>query len=433
MYIALRFIGVFLVALLSSGVAIAQEERVLKGSLENHKTGEKLPFASVTLQEALLGTITNDQGEFEVKIPVGAESDTLVISYIGYESQKLAVSSLQSPVTIKLKSSAFNLAEVIIRPKPPIYYIKQAVKNLADNYPGDPFMTEAYFSEKVRENGKFLEHNEAVFQTYYPAFLDTVKNQNQLLLYRQTEELHEMEFMREKIEKEMAKEKRKLQRKAKKDPEAAEELAKFEKEEEEGIDLAGILGGPNLVLELARMNGREAYLDSNNYEKIDYTFGQPTTYGGKKVMVIDFQTRKRIEQFHVGGTIFLDEENMAIVAVKFKGEFKIPTFVRPILFVMGLSIKNPDLDMAVNYRELNGKWYPLNVRSTMSIDVEKRHWFSENEESTFKFNQVFSVNKIKLEESNPIVKEKLYNPSKGYEEQVHNDLNLRWEQVNVLR
>jgi len=58
--------------------------------------------------------------------------------------------------------------------------------------------------------------------------------------------------------------------------------------------------------------------------------------------------------------------------------------------------------------------------------------FDKNEISNINIGQVFSINSINMEPTE-IPKEKVFNPNRKIEEQVFNDSNLNWQEINVVR
>ncbi len=72
--------------------------------------GEALSGVSVTIKGTSRGTTSNNNGEFELTVP---ENGTLVISYIGYQSQEIAINS-QSVINIKLSQSNKPLDQVVV-------------------------------------------------------------------------------------------------------------------------------------------------------------------------------------------------------------------------------------------------------------------------------------------------------------------------------
>jgi TonB-linked SusC/RagA family outer membrane protein len=74
------------------------------------ESGKPLQGVSVQVKGTNKGVITNSTGEFSLSVPEGA---TLVISFIGYETQEVAVGD-QSNLNIQLKVAASGLNEVVV-------------------------------------------------------------------------------------------------------------------------------------------------------------------------------------------------------------------------------------------------------------------------------------------------------------------------------
>lgn len=85
---------------------------VLKGQIRAAHTAEYLPGAVVYLLSANKRTLTDKEGRFQLSVP--AFPDTLVISYTGYLTQRIAVTRNTLPV-ILLEPSAEQLASVEVQ------------------------------------------------------------------------------------------------------------------------------------------------------------------------------------------------------------------------------------------------------------------------------------------------------------------------------
>lgn len=83
----------------------------VKGRVVNEK-GEPLAGASVSVKNSNTGTITDKNGEFKLDVPDG--NVTLIVSYVGYESQELAVGNNNRSFTVSLKPSSQQLGEAVI-------------------------------------------------------------------------------------------------------------------------------------------------------------------------------------------------------------------------------------------------------------------------------------------------------------------------------
>lgn len=85
-------------------------DRNIRGTVKD-EAGEPLPGVSVMVRGTQRGTTTNLDGTFQVEIP--DESNTLIFSFVGYESKEVLVGS-ESIVEVVLNVDVKSLAEVVV-------------------------------------------------------------------------------------------------------------------------------------------------------------------------------------------------------------------------------------------------------------------------------------------------------------------------------
>ena len=103
---------VFIISLmLIKSFAYAQRITV-EGTIQDKVSGEALVGANVYAKsDYSVGTSANDQGEFVLSLP---NADTLVITFIGYQEQRIAISDHQS-VTVQLAPKHHSMEEVVVQ------------------------------------------------------------------------------------------------------------------------------------------------------------------------------------------------------------------------------------------------------------------------------------------------------------------------------
>lgn len=84
----------------------------LKSVIIDSETKEKIPFVNIWVENESIGTTSNLNGEFELKIN---ESKIIVFSAIGYETRRISSEVIKS--VVKLNPIATKLDEVVITPK----------------------------------------------------------------------------------------------------------------------------------------------------------------------------------------------------------------------------------------------------------------------------------------------------------------------------
>lgn len=102
---------------------ITQQDRLVTGTIKD-KNGEPLIGVSVAVKGTTIGTMTDLDGNFSIRVP---EGKTLEVTYIGYVTQTLAGN--QSSFNVVLQESDVNLDEVVIT----ALGIKRAQKALSYN------------------------------------------------------------------------------------------------------------------------------------------------------------------------------------------------------------------------------------------------------------------------------------------------------------
>ncbi len=86
------------------------QNRTITGTVTAKDDGLPIPGATVKVKGTTNATVTNGVGKFSISVPSGA---SLVISFVGYDAQTIAVGS-QSTINVSLTASATQLGEVVV-------------------------------------------------------------------------------------------------------------------------------------------------------------------------------------------------------------------------------------------------------------------------------------------------------------------------------
>ena len=102
----------------------------ITGRVIDQRTKEPLALASVRLSDDQGATVTNKDGRFSIKIPVDNPGQELLISFMGYESARLAINTQPDPLLISLIPSTTLLKEVTVSvPQDPGVLVLEMLKN----------------------------------------------------------------------------------------------------------------------------------------------------------------------------------------------------------------------------------------------------------------------------------------------------------------
>lgn len=141
----------------------------LYGHVSDVETSESLDYASVNLSGTSVNIVSNSDGFFSLKIPVGTSVNTdVLVSFLGYRTGTVKVSDFDGytsdkPLEIRLTPTSILLDPVTVRSNDPVDLVKSALYKIKDNYPTDNVGMTAFYREMIRKGTtKYLALNEAV-------------------------------------------------------------------------------------------------------------------------------------------------------------------------------------------------------------------------------------------------------------------------------
>lgn len=412
-------IFIFVLLYFTSHASLAQNKRLVSGVVIDASTKEPLPYVTVSLKKLLIGVVTNEEGKFDFYIPADVRDDSLFVNYLGYKHTLIDISQVSSSVTIKLQSTVVQLDEIVVRPLNPENYIQFAMRKLSDNYPSEPFQTVGYYREKNLENNKLVKCDEGVFKTYSTNYNDTVAEQHQLMLFRSADSPAQVQFMRKERTKKQPKD---------------STGSTTKKDTSSIVNLGNTFGGPDDILISGNIKrNKAAFLDTLQFKSYKYSFAKSSAYNTDELMVIDFASRGKVNHLRNSGKIYIDLKTQAIVKIEVGGDMIVPTLAKTVLFFLSIGVKNPKYIKEVEFQQVNGKWYPKNIHVTINVIFTNNHLFKKDEYADFEIEQFFTVNELKTDNVNPVPVEKRYKEGKEMNTQVHNDSNLTWEGLNIIK
>ncbi len=131
---------IIILFLVLAGMGVSGQEKedatpsqTLQAKVTNAQTGFPLESVHVINLNQVIGTITDQEGQFSI---TAAVNDTLYLSYLGFKPEKVPVTNdmFRFGVTeIALTELAYALEEVIVRPYQLTGYLEIDVKNLPVN------------------------------------------------------------------------------------------------------------------------------------------------------------------------------------------------------------------------------------------------------------------------------------------------------------
>lgn len=105
-----------LMSLFFTNILIAQSAIKISGVVKDKESAETLIGVNLYWASTGAGTTTDWDGQFVISLDKEHNNDSLIVSYIGYNTELFAASELQDSMLIRLSSQSHQLAEVVVKP-----------------------------------------------------------------------------------------------------------------------------------------------------------------------------------------------------------------------------------------------------------------------------------------------------------------------------
>jgi hypothetical protein len=296
----------------------SQNVIVIKGLTIDAVSKQPLPFCSIGISKKSIGTLSNDKGEFILKISENYRNDTLQVSSVGYNLFKVAIAQLDvnENLEVNLLPSTVDLKEVIVIEATKL--VKNALKKIKVNYNKDPLIMEGFYRESVKLADKdiYFAYSEGILQMYK----SPVNNLND--------------------EVRMVKGRKK-------------DLPYFIGNNPQKCIVPKITNGPNVGIILDFVKHQNSFLNLSSFPWYVFTFEEKTVITDKEVYVLSFNSHGGYTYYK--GKVFIEKGSLAFVRAEYSlNEYGLET-------VNNSTKKNTETKLlernyVVNYAQFGGRW-----------------------------------------------------------------------------
>ncbi len=311
----------------------------IEGSVKDKENNEPIPYCSVSIAETSIGTITNQNGMFLLKVPNSLSNAHIHISHIGYETQQFPARILAgNKADLYLTTRYIPLEAVIINLSNPQKIIRDMMENRSQNYTSNPFYLTTFYREGIERKRGFSNLSEAVFRIYKPGYNNTLPEQVKLVKMRTISNNRETDTVIMKMKA--------------------------------GVNATLMLDVIKNIPDFFILNKENMY----HYTKIDMT-----VMDEHLAHVIAFEQKSGIDGPLYKGELYIDEKNSALLHAHFRINPDYIKQARSMLVVKksrNMDIIPEDAVYSVSYQQWNGKYYINHVRGDLYFKVKKKKFLS---------------------------------------------------------
>jgi len=162
----------------------------IRGRVLDRADRQPLPYSSIYLDRKSIGTVSNEDGGFVLKLSSVNIRDTLTISCIGYKHITAPVATLVNTTRdYLLKTDVISIQEVIIRRLSPLLLLRSATERIGENYPQDPAILTCFYRETVKQGNRYMIVSEAILDNFKSGYQGNgIPDQLKILKGRKSED-----------------------------------------------------------------------------------------------------------------------------------------------------------------------------------------------------------------------------------------------------
>lgn len=319
----------------------------VRGRIMDQESGSPLPYATIGIPEKGLGTASNKEGGFLLKLPDSLMDYHLRVSYLGYKSRELPLRLLNNTQSdIFLETDYISMQEVIIRYYDPEAIVREALKKRLENFSNEPVYQTNFYREGVLRNNKLLNYSEALFRVYKPSY-DANFDTEQVLLLKSRHIVNV---------------------------------------EETDTLILKIKAGVRSALDLDIINSIPVFLDpeyigDNNFKHVDIV-----TRDSKPVYAIEFEQSSESFIPVYRGVLYIDKESLAIIGADFEVHPKHINKSSHVFVAQRNRKFNATFDhinYTVTYQYFNGRYHLNHVRGDLQMRFRPRNKIFSNSYHVF--------------------------------------------------
>jgi len=305
---------------------------------------QRLPFVSVTIQGSTLGTITNEDGYFSLKIPNTDRNITLVVSHVGYHASSLTVKASEAhEMRIFLEPFSNLLEAASVISQDPERLVWEALQRVRINYPASPVSQRGFYRETARKGNRFISVSEAVIDIFKYAYSRSSDyDRVQLLKGRRLMSQKSSDTLSVKLQ-----------------------------------------GGPVLALSLDVVKNPNDLFYQEDLPSYDYAMDTPTVIEERPVFVVRMSPRIRNVKYPLYyAKVFIDRETLAIMRVEYSLDMSDPNTVTNAILKKkpaGMKFAPQEVSFIASYRLVEGMAVLHYVRGSMEFKCDwKKRLFSSS-------------------------------------------------------
>ena len=308
----------------------------LSGKIVDDKKENPIKYASVSLVNKPIGTISNVDGNFLLKIHPDFIRDSIVISCMGYAQMMMPAYKILDEDVIVMRPVSIRIKEVKVTATTPERLLSHIRENLSLNYSDDSKLMTAFYRETIQQDNNYINVSEAVIEILKAPYSNALRNDLvRVIKGRRSPDVKPFQWLNFKLQ-----------------------------------------GGPFTITRLDIVKTVESFIHEEYQNSYDYNISRVIWYNENPVYILEFKPIAEFDDLGFVGEIYVHRETFAIIHVNFrynKSGLKNAESVMIKRKPKGVKAKPTYTNYEINYQQYLDKWHLANVKASVKFKVRSRN------------------------------------------------------------
>jgi hypothetical protein len=310
--------------------------KYITGVIVDDESSEPLPFATIGLKNKGKGTVTNNNGEFGLKITPDLFSDTISVSYLGYIRSEIPVrQAFHDGLSIPMKREYISIPEIIIKNQIPQEIIYKTISAIRHNYSDNPVLMTGFYREGVMKKRELQNYSEAIVRIYKSSYTSSLLG-DQMKMYK------------------------------------SRKIENIKRSDTLAIRLKA---GLSTCLELDGIKKIFDFLSRETMPDYRYRLADIVSYDDESAYQIEFEQREDIDQPLYKGVVYINTTDYAVLSAEFElNQALIHKMKESFIYnsSKGFNTWPVSVKYSVSYRKINNVYYLNHVRGDMIFSSKQK-------------------------------------------------------------
>lgn len=326
----------------SQAQEVTEDFIIVSGVVKDQRSKKELEYVNVSIPGTKVGTVTNEDGEFSLKVLKSLQANTVELSHIGYMNTIIPINGRDITGTTFLLTPNTNLLnEVVVRARDPRYIVTEAINKIPLNYSSENNLFTGFYRETAQKGRRYINISEAIIDIYKTAYDEMSVDRDRVQIYKGRKLLSQK---------------------------ANDTL------------VVKLLGGPNLSVFVDIVKNPDILLDRETLGYYSFRMEESVMLDNRHHYVISFKPEAILPYALYEGKLYIDREKLSFTRAEFKLNMDDRNKATQAILrkkPFGLRFRPLEVNFLVNYKERDGVTYLSYIRNEVRFRCDwKRRLFA---------------------------------------------------------